>query len=50
MSMRTEPRTPLRHRFAALWRSFRAGLTYAVGLFALVVEAPALAPWTDEPR
>ena len=33
-----------------LWRGLGAGLAYAVRLLALVVEAPAIAPWTDDPR
>jgi hypothetical protein len=50
MSMATALGTALRRRFGALWRALACGLAYAVSLFALVVQAPALAPWTDEPR
>jgi len=50
MSTRTRARTALRRRFAAIWRGLGAGLAYVVRLLALVVEAPAIAPWTDDPR
>jgi uncharacterized RDD family membrane protein YckC len=50
MSMRNPGGTALRHRLAVFWHPVAAGFAYALGLFALVVEAPALAPWTDDPR
>ena len=48
--MRIPARTALKCRFHGLWRGLGAGLAYAVHLLALVVEAPAIAPWTDDPR
>ena len=57
MAMRDTGKTALRRRLVAVWRGLAAvrrglagGLAYAVSLFALVVEAPALAPWTEDPR
>ena len=48
--MRIPTRTALKWRLRGLWRGLGAGLAYAVRLLALVVEAPAIAPWTDDPR
>ena len=50
MAIPTQPTTPPQRPFAALWRALADGLAYAVGLFALLVEAPAFAPWTEDPR